>query len=632
MKQFFTAFFAFALLTIAHAQVLYQQDFENGFEDMILIDNDNKTPHANVASFVDAWNIRDNVSGQAAISNSWYAPPGKSDDWMITPTISGITQKTILEWDAMALDADFPDGYKVMVSVTGTAIADFTDQIFLIAGEDANDDFAHRFVVLDAYVNKDIHIAFVNNSNDQFLLAVDNITVRSLLDVDGAFVKVDGESYVRTGEATYLNYTIKNDGLQTIDTVTITWSDGIASYSETLTGLNLQFSEEYEGTLDHDFTAESPDEYALNFSITSVGSIPDGLDDNNTVSKTISAVSTVVPKRIVAEEATGTWCGYCPRGAVYMDQMVEDYPDLFIPLAVHNGPNDPMKVVEYDDALTNFPGFAGFPSVVMDRRIVVDPLDLETGMAALRDLVTPVAVDVYATIDSLARKMYIQGKITTYANRTTAKYNLVLVVAENDVRGTGAGYRQTNYYANNALGAMAGYEALPDPVPASQMKYDFVGRKLIHGFHGTPDIIPSTFQVDDEFNFTAAYIFPATFDMDQLYVVAMVIDSTSGNVLNAAKSDAATSAVKEIKELGTLKIYPNPAQGTAYVDLELTATATVTMELVNQLGQTVRILDNGKLPAGHSVVPVKVAGLPAGVYLVKLNIAGQSVLRQLVIE
>ena len=164
------------------------------------------------------------------------------------------------------------------------------------------------------------------------------------------------------------------------------------------------------------------------------------------------------------------------------------------------------------------------------------------------------------------------------------------------------------------------------------MQYNFVGRKLIYGFNGTPDIIPSTFHVDDEFNFTAAYIFPASYDMSQLYVVAMVTDSLSGNVLNAAKSEAVTSAVKEIKELGALKVYPNPAQGTAYVDMELNESADVTLELVNQLGQTVSISDNGKLPAGHSVLPVKVAGLAAGIYMVKVNIAGKSLLRKLVID
>lgn len=630
MKQFFTAFFLFALSLGATAQIIYQQDFENGLEDMTLINNDGKTPASALSTFTDAWNVREDVDGNAAISISWYAPPGLSDDWMITPVISGITANTVVEWDARAIDPSYPDGYKVMVSTGGNTIADFTDQIFLIAGEDATGGFTHRAVSLAGFAGQDIHIAFVNNSNDQYVLAVDNIVVRSLVNVDAYFVKVEVADYVRTGEATYLNYTIQNQGIQTLDTLTITWSDGTNTYEETLTGLNLAFGDTYEGTLSDAFTADNANEYELTFAITGVGNGVDELPDNNFALQVVSGVSAIVPKKIVAEEATGSWCGYCPRGAIFMELMEEQYADLFIPIAVHNA--DPMAVTEYDAGITNFPEFPGFPAVIVDRKQIIDPSELEATIEALRDEVTPVAVEVHASIDSLARKMYIEGKVTTYTNRTTAHLNLVLVVAENDVRGTASGYNQTNYYAANALGTMGGYENLPDPVPAANMIYDFVARKLIYGFDGSSTVIPATINVDDEFNFTASYIFPATLDMDQLYVVAMVVDSVSGNVLNATKSDAATSAVKEIKELGALKIYPNPAQTMTYVDMELTEAANVTLELVNQLGQTVRMMDQGKLPAGHSVVPVKVAGLSAGIYMVKMNIAGKSLLRKLVID
>jgi len=630
MKQFFTAFLLLTLFTNAKAQELYRQDFETGFGNMVLINNDGKTPNSALAAFTNAWNIRAGLTGNWAMSISWYAPVGASDDWMITPVITGITAKSVLEWDAIAIDANYPDGYKVMVSVGGAAIADFTDKIFEVANE--KPDFTRHGVLLGDYAGQDIRIAFVNTSYDLYALAVDNIVVRELADVDASLVKVDGESYVLTGEGNYLNYKFKNEGFQPIDTATITWTDGTNIYTEVLTDLNLPFDAEYEGTFSDPFTADSPEKYGLNFSLSVSGGVEDSLT-NNYVAKTFYGVSTIVPKRVVAEEGTGTWCGWCPRGAVFMEAMRDIYPDVFIPIAVHNGTGEPMKNVDYDAGITAFPGFPGFPAVVMDRKEVIDPSDLEATIAALKNAITPVAVEVQATIDSLARKMYIQGKVTTYTNRENTKFDLVLVVAENDVRGTAAGYRQTNYYAANANGPMGGYESLANPVPAAQMKYDFVGRKLIYGFKGSAAIIPDDIHVDEEFNFTATYVFPATYDMHQLYVVAMVLDSTSGNVLNAAKSEAVTSSVKaEIKELGSLKIYPNPAQGTAFLDMELTEAATVTMELVNQLGQMVRTQDHGKLPAGHSVLPLRVTGLSAGVYMVKMNIAGQSVLRKLVIE
>ena len=633
MKSFLTAIFILGLLSSVPAQILYQQDFEDGFQGMTLIDNDGNTPVSQLSSFTAAWNVRGDLLGNAAVSISWYDPAGQSDDWMITPTISGITEKTVLEWDARAFEVSIPENYKVLVSVTGTDMGDFTDQIFIIDGEQTDGTYNHHYILLDQYVGKNIHIAFVNISNNRYIMAVDNIVVRNVRDVDAAFLKVEAATYVRTGTASEVNYTVKNEGFQTIDTMVINWSDGINQFSETLTGLNLGFTEKYEGTFTNSFTATNPDEYPLTFSIVSVGAKPDEKAGNNTAATTVVGVTTVSPRRLVAEEGTGTWCGWCPRGAVFMEKMHQTYPDLFIPIAVHNGPDDPMKNAEYDSGVGNFPDFPGYPSVIMDRRIIVNPIDMESVMQQLLDEVTPVDVAVNATIDSLNRKINIEGKIITYANRSTAKHRLVLVVAENDVRGTSSGYRQVNYYSGGGQGAMGGFENLPNPVPASQMRYDFVGRELLYGFRGKSGIVPAVYHENDEFGFSDTWSIPAAYDLDQLYVVAMVVDSANGVVLNAAKSGPATSTTQEnINELASLKIYPNPTRGATNLEMELTETATVTVELVNLPGQTIRMQDYGQLPAGPAVLPVNLSGIPAGIYLAKVNIAGKSLLRKLTVE
>lgn len=56
----------------------------------------------------------------------------------------------------------------------------------------------------------------------------------------------------------------------------------------------------------------------------------DAADDISSV-----MVSPVVPalgKMVVGEEATGTWCQWCPRGAVYMDLFETDYADFGLEL------------------------------------------------------------------------------------------------------------------------------------------------------------------------------------------------------------------------------------------------------------------------------------------------------------
>jgi len=162
---------------------IYSESFDNGMPaDFTLINNDGLVPNANVNFVNDAWVVTDytNVGGatsdSVAVSNSWYDPAGQADDWMITPAIT-LTTSNILRWEAEAVDPDFPDGYEVLISTTGTAMADFmaNPALFTIASEDAAP--TARIVDLSAYDGQTVHIAFRNNSSDQFLLIIDDIIV-----------------------------------------------------------------------------------------------------------------------------------------------------------------------------------------------------------------------------------------------------------------------------------------------------------------------------------------------------------------------------------------------------------------------------------------------------------------------
>ncbi|MDE6279924.1 MAG: hypothetical protein K2M05_08110, partial [Paramuribaculum sp.] len=81
--------------------------------------------------------------------------------------------------------------------------------------------------------------------------------------------------------------------------------------------------------------------------------------DNNGFNLTdngiFSSYSGGVTRNVVVEEGTGTWCGWCPRGIVGMEKMVNKYPDgTYIPIAVHG--RDIMQVESYIPLVTGFPG------------------------------------------------------------------------------------------------------------------------------------------------------------------------------------------------------------------------------------------------------------------------------------
>jgi len=111
--------------------------------------------------------------------------------------------------------------------------------------------------------------------------------------------------------------------------------------------------------------------------VVTITNINGGNDDNandNTLTQVVDPVVPAAGKIVVGEEATGTWCQWCPRGAVFMDKFQADYAGYWAGIAVHNG--DPMVVADYDAGIGTLIG--GYPSAVVDRLGDVDPSQMSS--------------------------------------------------------------------------------------------------------------------------------------------------------------------------------------------------------------------------------------------------------------
>ena len=176
----FSLFVTFFGLNGVQSQVIFSETFDNGMPGTFtLINVDNRTPAANVAYVNDAWIVREDFiilpPDSVAYSTSWYSPAGAADDWMITPQIS-LTTNNILSWYEFTPDVNFRDGYQVLISTTTPTTAAFTA---LLTVPEADTLWNQRTIDLQAagYANQTVYIAFRNNSNDKFLLMIDDIEV-----------------------------------------------------------------------------------------------------------------------------------------------------------------------------------------------------------------------------------------------------------------------------------------------------------------------------------------------------------------------------------------------------------------------------------------------------------------------
>jgi hypothetical protein len=330
-----------------------------------------------------------------------------------------------------------------------------------------------------------------------------------------------------------------------------------------------------------------------------------------------------VTKRVLIEEATGTWCGYCVRGIVMMASLTKDYPSTTALIAVHNG--DPITDATYDKGIGSKIG--GYPSGLVDRQPTanndgIDPSDFKTEY--LKRISYVPVIDVFidkVTYNTTTRELTFQVNATTVA-AFNGSYRFNASLTEMQVHGTTTKYDQHNYYAKNALGAMGGFESKPDPVPAKDMYYDFVGRAILGGWDGTAGSIPATNASGVTISYTYKQTLPTTWNEKNISIIGFVINSTTGLVENASATVNIMSAVTGIadEKASNMLVYPNPTNGLINIENPVPMDITV----YNMGGSEVAKVEK-------NARQIDLSSFPEGVYFLKFSNQNETSMKKIVL-
>lgn len=435
---------------------------------------------------------------------------------------------------------------------------------------------------------------------------------------NGAVVNISNTAGLATQTITPSG-TVRNLGTSTITSFDLNISYNGTDYTENVTGVSITSLASYTVDFTDMFTLV-PGVNAISATISNVNGIATDDDAADNV-KTIN-LDPIVPasgKVVVGEEATGTWCGWCPRGAVYLEKMSELYPEHFIGIAVHNG--DPMTVEDYDAAIGGF--ISGYPSMLVDRGDDIDPSAVE-GDFLNRIVIAPKAV---LTVGS----DYVVGATTMNVSVTadfdlaiSGDYRLALVVIEDGVTGAGSGYNQANYYAGGGSGVMGGYESLPNPVPAASMVYDHVARMILPDFNGMAGSFPAAVGAGESHTVSFTVAIDPTWNLDEVHLVGMLIapDSKIDNAGFVNMEDAVANGYVGIEEtvsvMNFTNLYPNPAHDNTNIDLGNVENENVTVEVYDLNGKLVSQRNYGVLN-GNYIIPMELSTLEKGMYSVRIS-------------
>ena len=377
---------------------------------------------------------------------------------------------------------------------------------------------------------------------------------------NAATIIVPANSYAKKGEPIYVNAKVINHGTSSLDSYAYTYEvNGVtksANLKSSIRGDHWGRSNDIVLELDPIADAGG---YPLTVTVTAVNG-NENQDAAPTHEGMVNIMDFVPVHRALVEEYTGTWCGWCTRGLVAMRMLAETYGDDFVGVAYHNG--DPMEI------MTEYPSpVEGFPSAFVDRYYDVDPYyGYESVGFGMKDLVDYVMSQLAVVDLNVKAEWADEGKnelkATVESNfvmsAAGSDYGIEVMLVEDDMYGpAGTNWDQHNYYADMA----DQYGSDPDLGPLCELP------GTIEGYHFNDVLVATSGVVDEslpesivantvnsfEYSFDVNNIYNTSYEpliqnKEKLHVVAIVVDKSTGQVLNAAKGKVGNTAVNEISD------------------------------------------------------------------------------------
>ena len=456
-------------------------------------------------------------------------------------------------------------------------------------------------------------------------------TLRAL---DGGLISINMKNRFLANEASGGSVQIRNLGTTAINSVNLSCQVGSgAPVTASVSNVNV-------ASLAFLTIPVSPITYAagasdLKCTITSVNGAADNDPTNDDKLLSLYGVTPAPHKVMFTEEATGTWCQWCPRGAVYLDSMARTYPKYWAGVAVHN--NDPMTVAVYDNWLRTFPGFSGYPSIINDRNQLTDPLTVEADFYDHIVVPTPVILTNGAKYDSTKRELEVSVK-GDFIDDISGDYRFNLVVIENNIQFPGTGYRQSNAYAGNSRGWMGGFEKLPHPVPANRIRYNHVARAIFDNAVGLEGYLPSTIKKGSTYYITYTMTLADSFKAPNIELIGLlygpggeVVNATITTLDEAIRNGLYSSTSNPSLVFSAPKLAPNPSDAQTNIELNLQQDAQVGIDVVDLTGKTITSRNYGKL-SGDVILPINTEEFDNGSYIIKLRINEKMTTRKLIVN
>lgn len=602
-----------------YSQVIFSENFQNGIPSSFILRNlDGLTPASQVSFVNQAWVSRQETGTNniMAVSTSWYNPPGVANDWMITPPITVNQANAWLTWRAMTPDASYRDGYEVRLSPNAdTAISAFSVILFSTSAEEVS--WTNRAVSLANYNNQTIRIAFRNNSNDKFLLYVDDITVAAYNQTDVAGKSLNMNSIIAPGNTT-ISGVLTNLGTA-ITSMTINYRVNNGSVvSQTLSNLNIAPTQDYTFTFTQQWNA-TVGNHTIRVWATNIN----GQNDQNPANDTIIHQVTVANPTIrmpLLEIFSSSTCPPCAPANANFKNFMSTQPAGEYSIIKYQmnwpGTGDPYYTAE-GGVRRQLYGINAVPSMKIDGQWDGHQGQLnQTILSSFKN--QPAFIKMRAGYSLQGKRIYGGVEIEPLFN-LPAGQRLFIAVYETETQQNAKTNGETRFYdvfkkfvpdtINNQFANPANGIALP----AINANQKFIV-PYTYTFKGNYVLPPSA-------NFPVNHAVAHTVEnFNNLRVVAWVQDMNNRTVWQSTLAQQNLFVGQsEFSEFSLrARVYPNPANDVINIMMNSESNAEIQIELLTLNGQ--KLLENTyRLSGDDQVISLQTNQLPAGLYILQIR-------------
>lgn len=445
------------------------------------------------------------------------------------------------------------------------------------------------------------------------------------INYDIAVNSCDLNQYVTLGNNTVSGSLTNNGGL-TVTSFDLNYSvNGGTTVTDNITGVNIATGASYNYSHSTPWNvATGGQTYELKVWATNINGNADLVACNDTVTKSLfSNNGTGSPKKVLIEEFTGAWCGYCPDGLTVLEGIKSSHGDDVVIVSIHDG-----DAMEFSDGIRSGFSVTAYPGGMVDRVLFSgEPKEphsrgaWDSNTTSQLSIYTPLSVKLNLNYDTTTRVIDATA-IANFSDYASGDLRFVFMVVEDSVTGTGSGYNQTNYY-NTTAGSP--WQGAGNPIVGYVHKD--VLRNLPSGAYGNSGVIPTTVSPGDSATESFQYTLPAGYDASKVKIVAFVANYASGvgnkYVYNVTEEHLPMPGVVGIAEDNTLfndvQVYPNPFSSTATIKVDLKESTELDVAVYNVLGKKVMNVSNNFYNAGTHAIQLDRSNLSSGVYFVKVN-------------